>query len=202
MTLGPSAALIRAQVQSIREKARREDPRVFGFKAEGGWSGAPTLEIDGESSIAVNTMLTIVSNVPLIGPNVLVYPNASLDDGLFDVSVYPNFSKAELLAYSTKVMNQNSSSDGTIQRYRAHRLKIKASPKQEVMADGVMLGKGPVKIKVLPGALRVFAPKVGAGVEKLPEAAGVDLPAPVAPAVVDPASGKNGNKPQPEAVKS
>ena len=35
MTLGPSAALIRAQVQSIREKARREDPRVFGFKAEG-----------------------------------------------------------------------------------------------------------------------------------------------------------------------
>ena len=59
MTLGPSAALIRAQVQSIREKARREDPRVFGFKAEGGWSGAPTLEIDGESFVVAPCRSTL-----------------------------------------------------------------------------------------------------------------------------------------------
>lgn len=59
MTVGPSAALIRAQVQSIREKARREDPRVFGFKAEGGWSGAPTLEIDGESFIVAPCRSTL-----------------------------------------------------------------------------------------------------------------------------------------------
>ena len=59
MTLGPSAALIRAQVQSIWEKARREDPRVFGFKAEGGWSGAPTLEIDGESFLVAPCRSTL-----------------------------------------------------------------------------------------------------------------------------------------------
>ena len=59
MTLGPSAALIRAQVQSIREKARREDPRVFGFKAEGGWTGAPTLEIDGESFVVAPCRSTL-----------------------------------------------------------------------------------------------------------------------------------------------
>ena len=34
------------------------------------------------------------------------------------------------------------------------------------MADGIMLGKGTVRIKVLPGALRVIAPEVGTGVEK------------------------------------
>ena len=59
MTLGPSAALIRAQVQSIRERARREDPRVFGFKADGGWSGAPTLEIDGESFVVAPCRSTL-----------------------------------------------------------------------------------------------------------------------------------------------
>lgn len=59
MTVGPSAALIRAQVQSIREKARREDPRVFGFKAEGGWSGTPTLEIDGESFVVAPCRSTL-----------------------------------------------------------------------------------------------------------------------------------------------
>ena len=59
MTIGPSAALIRAHVQSIWEKARREDPRVFGFKADGGWSGAPTLEIDGERFVVAPCRSTL-----------------------------------------------------------------------------------------------------------------------------------------------
>ena len=142
-----------------------------------------TVVIDGESTITLDTMLAIVSNVPLIGPNMLVDPNASLDDGLLDVSLYPNFTKSELLAYSTKVMGEENKNtkDGKIQRYRAHTMKITASPKLDVMADGVMLGKGTVKIKVLEGALRVIAPEVGFGVEKQQSEARADLPAPVAP---------------------
>jgi diacylglycerol kinase (ATP) len=136
-------------------------------------------------------MLVIVSNVPLIGPNMLVDPHASMDDGLLDVMLYPGFTKAELLAYSTKVMNESSTQDGKIQRYRARRITIKSSPKQEVMADGVMLGKGKIKIKVLPGALRVIAPPVGTGLEKPSPAA--DLPAPVAPVVTEADSRKNGS---------
>jgi diacylglycerol kinase (ATP) len=146
-----------------------------------------SVDMDGESSVRVETMLAIVSNVPLIGPNMLVDPDALMDDGLLDVSLYPNFSKAELLSYSTKVMNPDtaeSMQDGKIQRYRAAKIMIKSSPRLDVMADGVMLGKGTVKIKVLPGALRLIAPQVGAGLEKSPEAAGADLPAPVAPASI------------------
>jgi YegS/Rv2252/BmrU family lipid kinase len=142
-----------------------------------------TVEMDGGSSVTVETMLAIVSNVPLIGPNMLVDPNSSSDDGLFDVSLYPEFSKAELLAYATKTSNERETSDGKIQRYRAGKLKIKSDPKLDVMADGVMLGKGAVKIKLLPGALRVIAPEVGSGVEKPKSEADASLPAPVAPAV-------------------
>ena len=159
------------------------------------------LIMDGESNITVETMLAIVSNVPLIGPNMLVDPGASTDDGLLDVSLFPSFSKAELLAYSTKVMNEGHTDDGKIQRYRAHKLKIKTSPKLEVMADGVMLGKGTVRIKVLPGALRVIAPVVGTGVEKSPQAAGADLPTPVASVEVNNEPGKNGT-PQKDGTKS
>jgi YegS/Rv2252/BmrU family lipid kinase len=151
-----------------------------------------TVIMDGESNVTVETMLAIVSNVPLIGPNMLVDPNASMDDGLFDVSLFPSFSKAELLTYFTKVAKEGHADDGKIQRYRAHKLKIKTSPKLEIMADGVMLGKGTVKIKVLPGALRVFAPQVGAGMEKPPQATGADLPTPIAPVVVNNEPGRNG----------
>jgi diacylglycerol kinase (ATP) len=141
-----------------------------------------TVILDGESHITVESLLAIVANVPLIGPNMLVAPDASIDDARLDLAVYPGLNKAELLAYFTKLMNEGQAEDGPIQRYRARRLTIKASPKLQVMADGVMLGKGQVKIKVLPGALRVIAPPVGAGLEKPPQAAGTDLPEPVAPA--------------------
>jgi diacylglycerol kinase (ATP) len=151
-----------------------------------------TLVMDGESRVTVESMLAIVSNVPLIGPNMLVDPNASTDDGLFDVSVFPNYSKAELLTYFTKVAKEGHADDGRIQRYRAHKLKVKTSPKLEIMADGVMLGKGTVKIKVLPGSLRVIAPQVGAGMEKPPQATGADLPAPIAPVTANDEPGRNG----------
>jgi diacylglycerol kinase (ATP) len=140
-----------------------------------------TVSMDGESSVKVETMLAIVSNVPLIGPNMLVDPNASSEDGYLDISLYPNFSKAELMAYSTKTMNKDYTDNGKIQRYRAKKIIIKSSPKLDVMADGVMLGKGKVKIKIHPGALRVIAPEAGAGIEKPKEEAGAGLPAPVAP---------------------
>ncbi len=152
------------------------------------------VKMNGDSNVTLKTMLVIVSNVPLIGPNMLIDPHASMEDGLLDISLYPGFSKAELLSYSTQVMNGGVAEDGKIQRYRANKLKIKSSPKQEVMADGVMLGRGKVKIKVLPGALRVIAPEVGTGVEKPPQASGVDLPAPVAPAVAVTASQPNGSR--------
>ncbi len=159
-----------------------------------------TVKMEGESQVTVETMLAIVSNVPLIGPNMLVDPHASTDDGLLDVSLYPNFTKAELLAYSTRVMNEGVSDDGKIQRYRASWLTIQSSPKQEVMADGVMLGKGKVKIKVWPGALRVYAPPVGSGVEKPRDQSGADLPAPVAPAVDRKAVKSNGAPPTGEST--
>jgi diacylglycerol kinase (ATP) len=159
-----------------------------------------TVTMDDDSNITVDTMLVIVSNVPLIGPNMLVAPAASLDDGLFDISLYPDFSKSEALAYFTKVANEGHADDGKIQRYRASKVKIKASPKLEILADGILLGKGTVRIKVLPGALRVIAPEVGTGVEKPPQVTGADLPAPVAPAVTSKAPPKNGSQPKPELV--
>jgi diacylglycerol kinase (ATP) len=121
------------------------------------------LKMDGESIIEEETLLVTVSNTPVFGLNLLVAPNASLQDGLLDISLYPSFNKADLLAYYAKVMNEGTSQDGNIQRYRAHKLKIKTSPKLYVMADGIMLGKGTVRIKVCPGALRVIVPEQEVG---------------------------------------
>ena len=114
------------------------------------------LTLDDESKVEVETMLVVVSNTPVFGRNFLVAPDASMKDGLLDISVYPDFSKIELISYYAAVMDGGYSGDRKVQRYQARKLKIKASPKLDVMADGVVLGRGTVTIKVRPGALRVI----------------------------------------------
>ena len=137
------------------------------------------LTLDDESRIEVETTLVTVTNTPVIGVKNLVAPHASTEDGLLDIAVYPNFSKAELLAYFAKSAHERITSDGKIQRYRARKIKIKTDPKLDIAAEGILLGKGKAKIKLLPRALKVIAPEPGAGTEKPQAEMMEEMPFPV-----------------------
>src|SRR6266487_790284 len=139
------------------------------------------LTLDDESKIELKTMLVVVSNAPMFGANFLVAPDASLADGLLDISVYPNFSKTELLAYYAKIRDEGYSANEKIQRYRASKVEVKASPKMDVMADGVMLGKGKVEIKSCPSSLWVITPEKGAAPAVLEKDESKELPPPASP---------------------
>jgi len=141
------------------------------------------LTFNDESKIDVETMLVMVSNTPIFGKNFMVAPEASLQDGLLDISVYPDFSKVELLRYYAAVMDEGYSGDKKAQHYQARKLKVKASPKLDVMADGVALGRGTVTIKVLPGALRVITSEKNIGVKSPQKDTAKKLPETVPPAV-------------------
>ena len=140
-----------------------------------------SLTLDDESKIEVETMLVTVANVPLIGAKNLVAPDASAQDGLLDIAVYPGFNKADLLSYFARTANEHAIPDGTIQRYRARKIKVKTSPKLDVAAEGILLGKGTARIKILSGALCVIAPEAGTGTEKPVEEAAQELPTPLSP---------------------
>jgi diacylglycerol kinase family enzyme len=142
------------------------------------------LTLDDESKIKVNTMLVVVSNAPMFGANFLVAPDASLKDGYLDISVYPDFSKTELLAYYARIRDEGFSANEKVQRYRACKIEIKTNPKMDVMADGVMLGKGKVEIKSKPGAVWMITPEDHAASSALIKEASQELPAPVAPVPV------------------
>jgi YegS/Rv2252/BmrU family lipid kinase len=144
------------------------DPEVF-------------LTLDDESKIKVKTMLVVISNAPMFGANFLVAPDASLKDDLLDISVYPDFSKAELLAYYARIRDEGLSDNPKVQRYRACKIEIKTNPKMDVMADGVMLGKGKVKIKSKPGAVWMITPEDHEAPPALKKDVSEELPAPVAP---------------------
>ena len=80
-------------------------------------------------------------------------------------------------------MDGGYSGDGKVQHYQARKMKIKTSPKLDVMADGIALGKGTVTIKVrkaLCGSLRLRKNRAG---NPPKDAAKITLSAPVSPIV-------------------
>lgn len=146
------------------------------------------LTLDDESKVKVKTMLVVVSNAPMFGANFLVAPDATVTDGLLDVSVYPDFSKAELLAYYAQIRNEGFAANEKVQRFRASRIEIKTDPKMDVMADGVMLGKGKVEIKSKPGSVWMITPEDHIAPPALVKSTAEELPAPVSPVPASPAS--------------
>jgi len=173
-TVGLSAAIYPDAVKVVGGKLSRiKDAALTLIHQE--TNPSVFLTINDESKIEVETMLVMVSNTPVFGKNFMVAPQASLNDGLLDISVYPDFSKAELLGYYAAVMNGGYSGNGKVQQYQARKLKVKSSPKLDVMADGVALGKGTVTIKVRPGALRVITTKKSSGLES-PQKDAAEIP--------------------------
>jgi diacylglycerol kinase (ATP) len=147
------------------------------------------LKLDDESKVKVKTMLVVVSNAPMFGANFLVAPDATVTDGLLDISVYPEFSKAELLGYYAKIRDEGFSNNEKVQRFRARKIEIKTDPKMEVMADGVMLGTGKVEIKCKAGAVWMITPEDHVAPPALIKETADELPAPVSPVPTkDPAS--------------
>jgi diacylglycerol kinase (ATP) len=140
-----------------------------------------SLTLDDDSKIEVETMLVTIANTPISGVKNMVAPEASMDDGLLDIAVYPGFSKAELINYFFKSSNEGEIPDGRIQRYRAKKIKVKTSPKLDIAAEGIIIGKGTAWINVIPGGLRVIAPEIGKGAEKTPKQSTKKLPEPVSP---------------------
>jgi diacylglycerol kinase (ATP) len=174
-------------IQAVAPAPIQEETKAVGGELSGIQAAAQTLiqeedkskvflNLDDESIVAVETMLVMVSNTPVFGKKFLVAPNASMQNGLLDISVFQDFSKAELLGYYAKMLEGSYSGNGKVQRYQARKLKVKSSPKLKVMADGIELGKGTVTIKMRPGVLRVIAAKKNLGTESLAKDKGIPAP--------------------------
>jgi diacylglycerol kinase family enzyme len=127
------------------------------------------LTLDDEREIEVETMLVVVSTKTAFGKNLMRVSDAPVLDGMLDISVFPDFGKAELLRYYADMMDGRYSGDGTAHHYQARKVQVKSSPKLDVMADGVMLGNGKVTIKVRTNMLRVITKMQAPTPEKVEE---------------------------------
>ncbi|HVM29871.1 MAG TPA: diacylglycerol kinase family protein [Candidatus Limnocylindrales bacterium] len=114
------------------------------------------LEID-DRSIETRALMATISNGPYTGLGMTVAPTARVDDGLFDVRVFRNYSKLELVRHLLSISFGRRAYMPNTNTYRASHVRIEARSRSlPVRVDGVNIGRTPLECHVRRACLRVL----------------------------------------------
>jgi YegS/Rv2252/BmrU family lipid kinase len=116
-----------------------------------------TVEIDGDGR-QVLLLEALAMNGDYTAGGMWVAPEASLEDGTFDVVLIGDFSKAEFTTTFPKIYRGTHVSHAKVEIVRARELRVDAPTPLPIVLDGEQPGTTPVRFELLPGALRVRAP--------------------------------------------
>ena len=112
-----------------------------------------TLHLDG-IELKRDAMLVAVANAPSYGGGMLVCPDASMKDGLFDVMILNAVSKPEFLKVFPSVYKGRHINHPAVEIHRAAHVRIEANAIG--YADGERMGALPLEARVAPAALTIL----------------------------------------------
>lgn len=117
-----------------------------------------TVEIDGHTRSA-RLLETLVMNGDYTAGGMWVAPEASLEDGAFDIVLIGEFSKAEFATTFPKIYRGRHVSHAKVEIVRARELRVDAPAPLPIVLDGEQPGTTPARFEILPGALRLRVPR-------------------------------------------
>lgn len=102
-------------------------------------------------------------NSKTYGGGMRAAPDALLDDGLLDVIVLERVSKLRFLTrILPRVFSGRHVEEPSVKVFRAREVAVSAERPFEMYADGDPIAALPVRVRALPGAVRVLVPRGGA----------------------------------------
>ncbi|HNW58398.1 MAG TPA: diacylglycerol kinase family lipid kinase [bacterium] len=113
------------------------------------------LEIDGRSLQRDNIFVEI-SNSQKTGGDMIMAPDAKIDDGLLDVVLLNKVSRRRLLAALPKIFKGTHLAMKEVEYFTGKSMRFKTQPAKVLTPDGEIAGSTPMTISVLPGKIRVF----------------------------------------------
>lgn len=111
------------------------------------------------SSFLTTALLVAVLNTPSYGSGLRFAPEAKINDGLLDLVIVEALSPLELLIALPRLIVWGEVRSPRVKRYQVHEVTIDTGIPRRFHGDGEILGSAPVKISVLPQAIRVLCPK-------------------------------------------
>jgi diacylglycerol kinase (ATP) len=116
------------------------------------------LKIDGEK-IKRKAFLITVANAGQYGNNAYISPNSKLDDGKFDVCIFKPFPLFKAPLLGIRMFTRNIDKSKYIETIQAEKIVFRKKKKYTFHIDGEPVKfDGPVKIQMLPKALKVIVP--------------------------------------------
>ncbi|HRA46717.1 MAG TPA: diacylglycerol kinase family lipid kinase [Thermomicrobiales bacterium] len=113
-----------------------------------------TIVADGET-ITTKGVFVQIANAQYMGGGFHFAPMAEMDDGLLDLCIVGDFSKAELLRQIPGVYRGKHVGHPKFTHKRAASIRIEPDRRADVQLDGEVLAPAPVTFTVLPGALQL-----------------------------------------------
>lgn len=97
----------------------------------------------------------VVANGAWFGGGMFIAPNASPDDGMFDVVMIGDVGKLELLQTMPRVYNGTHLTHPKVKVVRAREVSVVSQQEMFLQADGESLGRAPVRFSLREHALRL-----------------------------------------------
>jgi YegS/Rv2252/BmrU family lipid kinase len=120
-----------------------------------------TVQVDGLAPRTVPGYTIAAANSTAYGGGMLIAPNASMTDGLLDVVIIPDVSKARFLKLLPSVFKGEHVNHPGVEVIRAASVRIAADRPFTMYADGDPIAELPVTVRAVPGAVRVLVPESG-----------------------------------------
>lgn len=107
------------------------------------------LEIDGTLFRGRNCFVEFC-NSRYTGGNMLMAPQARIDDGYFDAVILSSLSRMNLLTTFPKIFKGTHFTNPRVQVFRGKRAVVRTDPRKVLLPDGEIFGSTPTTIEVLP----------------------------------------------------
>ncbi len=111
------------------------------------------LEIDNKIINEENCFVEFC-NSRYTGGNMMMAPDAKIDDGYMDVIIAGKMSRTSLLATLPKIFKGTHVNHPAVKSFKAKKAKIKTTPNKTLLPDGEIFGTTPATIKVHPKLIR------------------------------------------------
>jgi YegS/Rv2252/BmrU family lipid kinase len=116
-----------------------------------------TVELDSETRTG-RMHDVVVANGRWHGGAMLLAPDARPDDGLFDVLLIGDVTKADFVRTVPKIYRGTHLSHPKVEVVRSSRVRVDATEPLPIELDGEQVGTTPATFEIVPGALRIRVP--------------------------------------------
>jgi len=112
--------------------------------------------IDDETVLDARMNSVIVANGRYFGGGMKVAPDALMDDGLFDIIIFGDLSKLDLIKSFHLIYEGKHLTHPKLKHYRGSSVKVSSGGKGLIEVDGEIPGIDDAEFKIVPKAINIL----------------------------------------------